>query len=102
MRMEWNNRNDWFDPNGGNGRESFEEHNESMREFRRSHANVAMVNGPRLDESALQVALLERTRSLQVSRTIMETGGSRGYASAEDWSALVPLWKVAGYKLSQN
>ena len=98
MTMKWNSRNDWFDPNGGNGRESFEEHNESMREFRRSHADVAVVNGPRLDEAAL----LERMGSLQVSHTMMETGGSRLLNDTTDWSALVPVLKVAGYKLSQN
>jgi len=98
MTREWNSRNDWFDPNGGNGRESFEEHNESMREFCRSHANVAMVNGPRLDESSL----LERMESLQVSRTMMETGGTALPNDTTDQSALVPMWKVAGYRLSQN
>ncbi len=98
MTMEWNSRNDRFDPNGGNGRESFEKHNESMREFRRSHANVAIVNGPRLDEAAY----LERMASLQVSHTMMETGGSALLNDTTDWSALVPVLKVAGYKLSQN
>ncbi|GAH49501.1 unnamed protein product [marine sediment metagenome] len=98
MTMKWNSRNDQFDPNGGNGRESFEEHDERMREFRRSHADVAVVNGPRLDKAAL----LERMRSLQVSHTMMETGGSRLLNGTTDWSALVPVLKVAGYKLSQN
>ncbi|MBA7656458.1 hypothetical protein ES703_64383 [subsurface metagenome] len=98
MAMEWNSRNDRFDPNGGNGRKSFEAHNESMREFRSSHADVAVVNGPRLDEAAL----LERMRSLQVNRTMMETGGSALPSDITDRSALVPMWKVARYKLSQN
>ena len=98
MTMKWNSRNDRFDPNGGNGRESFEEHDESMREFRRSHADVALVNGPRLDEAAL----LERMGSLQVSHTMMETGGSALLSDITERSALVPIWKVAGYKLSQN
>lgn len=98
MTMKWNSRNDRFDPNGGNGRESFEEHNESMREFRGSHADVAMVNGPRLDEAAL----LERMGFLQVSHTMMETGGSALPSDITDRSALVPVLKVAGYKLSQN
>jgi riboflavin biosynthesis pyrimidine reductase len=96
--MKWNSRNDWFDPNGGNGRESFKKHDESMREFRRSHANVAMVNGSMLDEAAL----LERMESLQVSHTMMETGGSALPSDITDRSALVPVLKVAGYKLSQN
>ncbi len=73
MTMKWNSQNDRFDPNGGNGRESFEEHDERMREFRGSHANVAMVNGPRLDEAAL----LERMESLRDSHTMMKTGESR-------------------------
>ena len=126
MALEWNDRRDRFDPNGGNGRGSFQEHNERMREFRRSHAcnpgvktprrdslkehvdrmgtfreshaDVPMVNAPRRDGSAL----LEDTWPLQVPHTMMETGGSRGYVSAEDWSAFVPLWRVARYKLSQN
>ena len=98
MSMEWNDRDYRFDSNGGNGRGSFEEHDEYMREFRKSHANVAMVNGPRLDESAL----LERMRPLQVSRTMMETGGSALPNDTTDRSALVPMWKVARYKFSQN
>ena len=98
MTMGWNNRNDRFDPNGGNGNGSFEEHNECMREFHRSHADVAMVNGPRLDEPAL----LESMQPLQVSRTMMETGGSPLPNGTTDWSALVPAWKLARYKLSQN
>ena len=96
MAMKWNSKDYQFDPNGG--RESFEEHDERMREFRRSHADVATVNGPRLDEAAL----LERMESLQASRTIMETGGSQLLNGTTDWSALVPVLKVAGYKLAQN
>ncbi|GAF75448.1 unnamed protein product [marine sediment metagenome] len=98
MAMEWNNRNDWFDPNGGHSRESFEEHNERMTEFRRSHANVVMVNEPRLGEAAL----LERMRLWQVRHAMMETGGSRLANGTTDWSPLVPTLEVARYKLSQN
>ena len=98
MTMEWNNRDYRFDSDGGNGRSSFQGHNEHMREFRGSHADVALVNGRRLDESAL----LERMESLQVSRIMMETGGSRLLNGTTDWSALVPVLKVGRYKLSQN
>ena len=98
MAIVWNNRIDRFDLNGGNGRGSFEEHNERMREFRKSHADVAMVNGPRLDESAL----LESTRPLHVADLMRVTRRSRCHASTEDWSAFVSVWKVALYKLSQN
>ncbi len=98
MAMKWNNSDYQFDPNGGNDGESFEMHNEYMREFHRSHADVAMVNGPRLGEAAL----LERMESLQVSGTIMETGGSALSRGTTDWSAFVPVLKITWYKLSQN
>ena len=95
--MEWNNRNDRFDPNGGNGRGSFEEHNERIREFRRSHADVALVNGPRLDKASFLESLL----FLRVNY-VVETGGSALPNDTTDRSALVPVLKVARYKLSQN
>ena len=98
MTTEWNNGDYRFDPNGGNGRSSFQEHNEHMREFRKSHADVAMVNGLRLD----QAALLESMEPLQLSRTTIETGGSALPNDTTDRSPLVPMWKVARYKLSQN
>ncbi len=98
MTMEWNNSDYRFDSDGGNGRSSFRGHNEHMREFRGSHADVALVNGRRLDEAAL----LERMESLQVSRIMMETGGSALPNDTTDRSPLVPMWKVAQYKLSQN
>ena len=69
-----------------------------MREFHRSHADVAMVNGVRLDEAAF----LESLWPLQIRRTIMETGGSALPNDTTDRSPLVPMWKVARYKLSQN
>ncbi len=98
MTMEWNNRDYGFDPKGVNSRGSFQEHNESMGDFRKCHADVALVNEPRLDE----FALLERMRPLQVRHTMMETGGSRFPDDITDWSTLVPLWRTARYKPSQN
>jgi len=77
---------------------SFREHREYMREFRRSHADVAMVNAPRYGEPAV----LERTRPLPISRSMMETGGSKPFNGTADWSVLVPVPKVAQYKLSPN
>jgi len=97
MTMKWNHRDYRFDSNGGNGNGSFEQHNECMREYRGSHADVAMVNGPRLDEATLLESLL----FLRINY-VVETGGSRLLNGAMDWSALVPVWKVARYKLSQN
>ena len=93
-----NNRNDWFDSSSGDSKSSFQEHNERMRGFRRSHADVAMVNALRCDEPAL----LESTQPWQVSRIIIETGGSAPLNGTTDWSALIPVPKVARYKLSQN
>lgn len=95
MTMERNNRDYQFDASGGG---SFQEHNEHMREFRKSHADVAMVNAPGLDEAAL----MENMEPLQVSRNMTETGGSWLTNGAMDWPALVPVLKVARYKLSQN
>ncbi len=94
MTMEWHHSNE-FNSNRGN---SFPEHSERMSGFRRSHAVVAMVNAPRRDEAAL----LESTRPLPVGHPVMKTGGSRFFNSPADWSALVPVLKVARHKLSQN
>lgn len=98
MTQEWNNRNKRFDSNGRNARESFEEHNERMVGFRRSHASVALVNGTRLGKSTL----LESMRLLQVPDIMMETGGSASLTSTVDWSVLSPMRKVAPNRFSQN
>ena len=98
MVMKWNSRNDRFDLDGGNGWESFQEHNVSMREFRSSHADVAMVNGPRRHEAAF----LESLPPLGIRCITMETGGSALPNDTTDQSALVLIWKVALNKLSQN
>jgi hypothetical protein len=98
MTMEWNNRDYRFDSSGVSSSSSFQEHNESMARFRKSHADVAMVNGSRLDE----FALLEKMRPLQIRHMIMETGGSRSPEDITGWSTLVPLWKTSRYKPSRN
>jgi len=85
MTMKWNNR------------ESFQEHHERMRGFRRSHADVALANGSRLDKASFLESLL----FLRVNY-VVETGGSALPDDTSDRSALVPIWKVAQYKLSQN
>ncbi len=81
-----------------NTRVSFEEHNENMREFRKAHTEVALVNAPRYGESAI----LARTELLQLKDIIIEAGGTGSLDNATNWSAYVPVPKVAGYKLSQN
>ena len=97
MTMEWKNRDYWFNPSGGNSSGSFQEHDRQMREFRTSHAKVALVNGPRLDEATF----LENLLFLRVNY-IMETGGSALPEDITDQSPLVPIWKVANYKVSIN
>jgi len=98
MTMERNNRDYRFALNSLNGKDSFQEHNDRMREFRRAHAAVALVNAPRYGESAI----LARTEPLQLKDIIIEAGGTGFLDNAMNWSAYVPVPKVAGYKLSQN
>ena len=98
MAIERNDRTYQLSPNNGNSNDSFLEHDRQMREFRASHAHIALVNGPRLDDEA---TFLEGLLFLRINY-IMETGGSALLNEAMDWSALIPVWKVAQYKLSQN
>ncbi len=81
-----------------NTRVSFQEHNEYMREFRKAHAAVALVNAPRYDESAI----LARTEPLQLKDIIIEAGGTGFLDNAMNWSTYIPMPKVARYKLSQS
>ena len=77
MATERNNRTYRFNPNGRNSGSSFQEHDRQVREFRASHAEVALVNGPRLNEAAFLDSLL----FLRINY-VMETGGgsiSRGH-----------------------
>ena len=77
---------------------SFGEHNENMKEFRRVHAAVALINAPKYGESAI----LARTEPLQLKDIIIYAGGTRFLDNAMSWSAFVPVPTVAQYKLSQN
>ena len=97
MTMQWNNRDYQFDRSGGSNNGSFQEHDRQMREFRMSHADVALVNGPRLDEAAYLDSLL----FLRINY-VVETGGSAIPDDTFDQSPLVPIWRVARYKLSPN
>jgi hypothetical protein len=81
-----------------NSKESLQEHNGHMKEFRISHTGVALVNAPRYGESDV----LARTQPLQISQTLTDSGGSILLNGKAHWSALVPIIKVAQYKLSQN
>jgi hypothetical protein len=97
MATELDSRNYQFNYNNRNSNGSFREHDRQMREFRRSHADVALVNGLRVNEAALLESLL----FLRVNY-IVETGGSAFPDYTTDQPPLVPIWKVARYKLSQT
>lgn len=98
MAMASHNKNTRFNPTTRNDGGSFQEHDKDMRKFRSSHVDVAMVNAPGCDE----IALLEGMRPLRIHYAMMETGGLKLLGSTTDWSALVPVFRVARYKLSQN
>ena len=83
---------------GWNNRDSFKEHDERMKMFRRSHTNVAMANSLRFNE----LALIESMRPLQAHYAMAETERSRLPSSTMDWAALVPALKVARYRFPSN
>lgn len=97
MTIERDNRGCRVGPDSGVS-DSFKQHSECMREFRRSCANVRMVNGRRLDTAAL----IQNMRRWRVCRALPETGGTVIPEGVIDGSSLVILWKVARHKLSQN
>ncbi|HEY82456.1 MAG TPA: hypothetical protein G4O01_04100 [Dehalococcoidia bacterium] len=87
MAVVWNG-------NGG----SYQEHDERMRWFRRSHASVAMASAPREEGPSLA----ESTRPLSLGEVIVELGGTRLSSASSEWSNLMLLPRVARYKLSPN
>jgi len=95
MTMAQNNRNDGFNFNGGNGKESFEEHNETMREFRKNHASESLVKVSRRD-------LINTMWPLLVTDTVKETGGAAGLARAMDLSIFVPMGEGTTRRFSSN
>jgi hypothetical protein len=97
MIIERDNRGCRVGPDSGVG-DSFKRHNERMREFRRSCANVRMVNGRRLDRAAL----IQDMRPWRACRTLPEAGGMVVPEGTMDGGPLVTLWKVARHKLSPN
>ena len=124
MTMEWNNRNDWFNSDGRNGNESFEDHNESMSMFCQYHADNLEAETLKKEEpygehdacmrvfaqshaSDLKVKVSRRDLinmmwPLLVTDTVKETGGAAGPDRMMDWSSLFPACKVAPHRFSQN
>jgi len=95
MTMARNNRNDGFNFNGGNEKDSFNEHNESMREFRKNHAPESLVKVSRRD-------LINTMWPLLTTGTTRETGGATGPASMMDWSVFVPMGEGTIRRFSSN
>jgi len=123
MSIEWNNKNNRFDSNGGNGRESFRDHNERMRSFRRSHAgnlkvrtrgsetfeehttSMRMFRESHPSDLEMKVSrrdLIDKMWPLLVTDTLKETGGSRLLKDTLDWSTLIPIQKVTACRFSLN
>jgi hypothetical protein len=98
MTTERNNRDDQCNHVKANGEDSFEEHNNCMKAFRRSHGDVTMVNGRRCNK----LSILEITQPLHLPRMItqIDTGGTKH--DIDDWWVLVDALQVAEHKLSQN
>jgi hypothetical protein len=98
MTTKRNNREHQFNTMKANGEDSFQDHNNYMKAFRRSHGDVAMVNEPRCNS----LSILEITQPLQLPRMItqIDTGGTK--YDIDDWWVLVDALQVAEHKLSQN
>jgi len=78
--------------------QAFAAHIHSMRLFRQSHTCALQVNEIKCDEPALS----EDIRTCRVSLTVSETGGSVIPIGTKDWLALVPMWRMAQRRFSQN
>ena len=111
MTMAQNNRNDRFNPDGQNGKEYFEEHNESMGRFHKSHAalehNESMREFHKSHATDLKVKVSRRDLintmwPLLVANTVKETGGSTGPAGMMDWSVFVPIGEGTTRRFSSN
>jgi len=98
MTTERNNRDHQFNTMKANGEDSFQDHNNYMKAFRRSHGDVTMVNGPRCN----RLSILEMTQPLQLPSIVtqIDTGGTKQHI--DDWWVLVDALQVAEHKLSQN
>jgi len=79
-------------------RTSFPMHNEMMKEFRRLHGRVAMVNPTRVNEQDI----LAITAPLAIRCVNVDSGGSNLPEQKANWLTSLSLPKVANYKLSSN
>jgi hypothetical protein len=77
---------------------SFSTHNEVMKQFRRSHGRIAMVN----QTSANNHSALAETAPLAIKRVNVDGGGSHLPAQISSLRTSLSLPKVASYKISPN
>lgn len=91
MTMVGNNKDDRFYLNGANGRESFEEHNERMREFHGSHASDVEMR-----------AVIQKTPPRDIAHVMTERKEPRNISGRVNWSAIFPTYQVTPRKFSPN
>jgi len=77
---------------------SFSAHNEMMKQFRRSHGRVAMVNPLGVNNHNT----LATTTPLAIKRVNADGGGSHLPGQISSLRTSLSLPKVAGYKISTN
>ena len=97
MIFKWNRRRPNFNSDNFKS-EDFREHDQNIRRFYKAHHYAAMANPPRL---YIFVPVM-RAVPLLPSLARKEMGGIRRHPELKEWEALVPLWRVASYRLSQN
>jgi len=91
MTMAPNNRNDRFNLSSRDGKSPFQEHNERMRGFRRSHAsNVEMR------------AAIQKTPPRDIAHVMTERKGARNISGRINRPAIFPTYQVTPRKFSPN
>ena len=98
MLEERNNRNARPYRIRENERSNFVEHHKHMREFRRSHLDITLVNAPRTGEAVF----LELMEPLLINHTVKEAGGSINPDGSHSITDLVPAWKVGQHRITCN
>lgn len=98
MTTESNTRDHWIDPDSAWGAGAFHEHDEQMKAFCKSHANVTGSSPLNHDKPGI----LGYTRPLKIRPIVVETGGSRIVSAMSDWSVLVAALEVTRHKFWQN
>ncbi len=128
METEGINRNEWFEPNDGNDKGSFQEHHASsmrtfrqyyagnleietleeepyeehdacMRVFARSHSHGVSGLETTADEKPPR---LENIGGLPLNQPIRDAGGPSRLVSTTKWISLIPGCRLLKRRVSQN